>query len=39
MNSCCAAHGIGEVEIDAEFLKVSARVQLDKIGADFNRQH
>jgi hypothetical protein len=30
MNSCCAAHGIGEVEIDAEFLQVSARVQLDK---------
>jgi hypothetical protein len=28
MNSCCAAHGIGEVEIDAEFLKVNARVQL-----------
>jgi hypothetical protein len=47
MNSYCAAHGIGEVEIDAKFLKVSARVQLDKtvlrfvlsaIGADLNRR-
>jgi hypothetical protein len=47
MNSCCAAHGIGEVEIDAEFLKVSARVSstkqfsdfvLSAIGADFNRR-